>query len=78
MSTSTNNVTCLFCGAEIENGKGHNPEPFYEKEDGLCCDECKEFYITPALQGDSDLAYARYSALVALKLKNARSLADLF
>ncbi len=77
MSTSTNNVTCLFCGAEIENGKGHNPEPFYE-EDGFCCDECNEYFVTPALQGDSDLAYARYSAHVALMLKNAHSLADLF
>lgn len=77
MSGNAKNVTCLFCNAEIKNGKGNSPEPYFAKEDGFCCDECKEFYITPARQGYSDLALERFWMLMFFRHMDEQDLADI-
>jgi hypothetical protein len=37
---------CCICGEEIE-GRGHNPEPYMDSSEGVCCSGCHVKFVLP-------------------------------
>jgi hypothetical protein len=39
-------ITCCFCGCEIDDGFGNNPEPL-KSYPNRCCDKCNMEIVIP-------------------------------
>ena len=44
----TENKRCCFCGAELKDGWGNNPDPANTMDDAQCCDCCNANIVIPA------------------------------